>query len=207
MTDYNLPPGVSISDIPGNRPEDEAWDKLYEETILGYCDKHSIGPEEAAEIWKKGLSQSSDSGDETLRRKIEELRDEWQEQADFVMEHGPGRRAARELQRSKHLCVIRGIDETAALIDAHPSKAVPDSGDVERMTDALERILQWAGAYPIDVFIPPTSDEMKRANEILAASGISYSAINAHVMRHVVDGVRGIAEQGLAAKTGEPKPE
>jgi hypothetical protein len=25
----NLPPGVSVSDIPGNRPEDEAWDDLF----------------------------------------------------------------------------------------------------------------------------------------------------------------------------------
>lgn len=34
MTGYNLPPGVNVSDIPGNRPEDLAeeawWDKLIE---------------------------------------------------------------------------------------------------------------------------------------------------------------------------------
>lgn len=28
MTGWNLPPGVSVSDIPGNRPEDEAWERL-----------------------------------------------------------------------------------------------------------------------------------------------------------------------------------
>lgn len=27
MTGWNLPPGVNISDIPGNRPEDEIWEK------------------------------------------------------------------------------------------------------------------------------------------------------------------------------------
>ncbi len=27
---YNLPPGVSVNDIPGNRPEDIAWDDLVE---------------------------------------------------------------------------------------------------------------------------------------------------------------------------------
>ncbi len=25
----NLPPGVRVSDIPGNRPEDEAWENIY----------------------------------------------------------------------------------------------------------------------------------------------------------------------------------
>ncbi len=26
----NLPPGCSVSDIPGNRPEDEAWERIYD---------------------------------------------------------------------------------------------------------------------------------------------------------------------------------
>jgi hypothetical protein len=26
----NLPPGVRVSDIPGNRPEDEAWENIYD---------------------------------------------------------------------------------------------------------------------------------------------------------------------------------
>lgn len=30
MGGYNLPPGCSVSDIPGNRPEDEAWEKLWD---------------------------------------------------------------------------------------------------------------------------------------------------------------------------------
>lgn len=25
---WDLPPGCSVSDIPGNRPEDEAWEKV-----------------------------------------------------------------------------------------------------------------------------------------------------------------------------------
>lgn len=31
MTGWNLPPGVSTRDLPGNRPEDEAWDQLIQE--------------------------------------------------------------------------------------------------------------------------------------------------------------------------------
>lgn len=28
MTGWNLPPGCNSSDIPGNTPEDEAWEKM-----------------------------------------------------------------------------------------------------------------------------------------------------------------------------------
>lgn len=27
---WDLPPGCRVSDIPGNRPEDEAWERMYE---------------------------------------------------------------------------------------------------------------------------------------------------------------------------------
>lgn len=28
---WDLPPGVRVSDIPGNRPEDDAWESIYDE--------------------------------------------------------------------------------------------------------------------------------------------------------------------------------
>lgn len=37
MTGWNLPPGVNESDIPGNRPLDEAIDKLCSECDLEPC--------------------------------------------------------------------------------------------------------------------------------------------------------------------------
>lgn len=30
MFGWDLPPGVSVSDIPGNRPEDERWEYIYD---------------------------------------------------------------------------------------------------------------------------------------------------------------------------------
>ena len=30
MSSSNLPPGCSVSDIPGNRPEDARWDRIME---------------------------------------------------------------------------------------------------------------------------------------------------------------------------------
>lgn len=42
---WDLPPGVSPSDIPGNRPEDEAWEKITLDFWNGkYC---------SDELWKK----------------------------------------------------------------------------------------------------------------------------------------------------------
>jgi len=35
---WDLPPGCRVSDIPGNRPEDEAWEGIYE----GFWDKERL---------------------------------------------------------------------------------------------------------------------------------------------------------------------
>jgi len=42
MAGWNLPPGCSVRDIPGNRIEDEAWEKLcgeLDELNLGLSDE------------------------------------------------------------------------------------------------------------------------------------------------------------------------
>ena len=39
---WNLPPGVSPSDIPGNRPEDAEWEAIYN----GFWDKEDRKQEE-----------------------------------------------------------------------------------------------------------------------------------------------------------------
>ena len=45
----NLPPGVTDDMIPGNRPEDEAWEKLFE--TIGAS---GLTADEAAEFLKSG---------------------------------------------------------------------------------------------------------------------------------------------------------
>ena len=35
----NLPPGVSVSDLPGSRPEDEAWDRYADEHLEPFEDR------------------------------------------------------------------------------------------------------------------------------------------------------------------------
>jgi hypothetical protein len=50
MTGWNLPPGCNESDIPGNRPEDIALDRFYENDCLSEaedtveCDICQYGP-------------------------------------------------------------------------------------------------------------------------------------------------------------------
>jgi hypothetical protein len=53
MTGFNLPPGCNVSDIPGNRPEDEAWEKITDEFWSGkYC---------SDDIWNKFEQANLDS--------------------------------------------------------------------------------------------------------------------------------------------------
>jgi len=47
MGGFNLPPGVSVSDIPGNRPEDIAEQAFWEELDLKFYNDH---PEMAAKL-------------------------------------------------------------------------------------------------------------------------------------------------------------
>ena len=50
----NLPPGVDESMIPGNRPEDLAWDKFHEE-IGGDCDQEGLTARDAGLVWELGI--------------------------------------------------------------------------------------------------------------------------------------------------------
>lgn len=62
------------------------------------------------------------------------------------------------------------------------------------MKEALEKILDWANAYPADVF--PDQD-LKKADAVLRAAGISMSAMHGNWGRHITDGIKSIAEGAL----------
>jgi len=68
----------------------------------------------------------------------------------------------------------------------------------ERLEEALERILQWSEAYPLDIFPEP---DLKRAHEVLTANGMTLDALSAHAMRHVIQGVGKIAREALHAES------
>lgn len=64
----------------------------------------------------------------------------------------------------------------------------------EAMAEALEHIVQWSNAYPLDIFPEP---DLKKARELLEAGGMTLDAVSASAMRHVIDGVGTIARKGL----------
>lgn len=69
---------------------------------------------------------------------------------------------------------------------------------IESLEEKLHRIEQWCAAYPRTVFIEPTKDEWKRANEVLDAADDcpSLTAISGSNMRHVVEGIQTMAALG-----------
>ena len=67
-------------------------------------------------------------------------------------------------------------------------------GREERLDDALRDIIKWAEAYPLEVFPEP---DLKRAARLLKTHGMTLDAISATAMRHVLKGVRRIAQEAL----------
>jgi len=67
--------------------------------------------------------------------------------------------------------------------------------EAEKYEAALQRIVQWADAYPLDVFPEP---DFAKAHELLKAGGMTLDAISASNMRHVIEGVGKIARDALA---------
>lgn len=62
------------------------------------------------------------------------------------------------------------------------------------LRQALQRIVDWADAYPVTAFPEP---DLKRAHEVLAACGMTLDSISASNMRHCLNGVREIALEAL----------
>lgn len=62
---------------------------------------------------------------------------------------------------------------------------------IEKLEDALHRIRQWCDAYPVDIFIEPTKDEIKIGVDALKATGVITSdGLHGLWARHILNGVR-----------------
>ena len=96
----------------------------------------------------------------------------------------PAAEAANEIERL-----------TAALATANANAERFERGWYLR-GDALEKLEQWAQAYPLSVFPEP---DFKRAHELLMADGISLYSVSASNMRHVIEQTKKIVEEGLRA--------
>jgi hypothetical protein len=72
---------------------------------------------------------------------------------------------------------------------------VTESERFEQMEKALQRIVRWSEAYPLNTFPKP---DWEKASVVLLANGIRLDSIVAYSMRHVVDDVAKIAREALA---------
>lgn len=72
--------------------------------------------------------------------------------------------------------------------------------EIERLREALDKIIRWAEAYPIDIFREPTKEECHRANELLRMHGMTLDAFSADMERHCLKGVADIARRTLEGK-------
>ncbi len=70
--------------------------------------------------------------------------------------------------------------------------------EIERLRAALERIAQWADAYPCAVFPKPDAGYLERAAKVLFENGMTMDRIAADCMRHAIEGAGRIAKDALS---------
>jgi len=68
---------------------------------------------------------------------------------------------------------------------------------IKELEEALQRIDNWAKAYPLKVFPEP---DFKKVAEVLKAAGISLDTVSASNMRHVISQVKEITKQALKVR-------
>ena len=69
---------------------------------------------------------------------------------------------------------------------------------MEDVEDIICEIKSWAQAYPETVFIEPTKEDWKKADEVLKEAGLSLTGMSGSNMRHVIKGVEGIVDRAIA---------
>lgn len=70
----------------------------------------------------------------------------------------------------------------------------PKQARIYELESALQGIVQWSEAYPLDIFPEP---DLVKARALLEAGGITLDSVSAHCMRHVIEGVGKIARDAL----------
>ena len=88
------------------------------------------------------------------------------------------------------------IDLVIAKLRAGPLTGDPvfeqAADTIERLDHALDLVLQWVEAYPLDVFPEP---DWKQVRALLEAGGITLDSVSAGAMRRVVDGIQRIVRE------------
>ncbi|MDQ2765390.1 MAG: hypothetical protein M3Y22_18505 [Pseudomonadota bacterium] len=94
-------------------------------------------------------------------------------------------------EQDRKRSTLRRLEINAA---ANLPALIAAAREAEVLREALEKIAQWADAYPLNVFPEP---DFKLCAELLKSGGQTLDAVSASNMRHVVDGVGQIARAAL----------
>lgn len=111
-----------------------------------------------------------------------------------------------EYVNNLHVCEtcgfqIESTNDLSGSIHYAPAPSLT-AEDVARIEDALYKIDEWAKAYPEDVFPRP---DLKKAEKLLKDGGVSFSALNASSMNHVIQRVKQIIDgSGIRAALRAP---
>lgn len=97
--------------------------------------------------------------------------------------------------RLKHQEISHSAGMWDLRLEASEALATKDA-TIEELREALERIEQWAQAYPVSAFPEP---DFARVAAVLKDAGISLGSVSASNMRHVVQGVASIVRAALEA--------
>ncbi|NEH28156.1 hypothetical protein [Rhizobium ruizarguesonis] len=123
--------------------------------------------------------------DRTPQAKAQMLAGDILEQLDLSRGHMERTRIARMIEK---------------FYPAQPDELAALQETVRAYEVGLDRIEQWAQAYPLTVFPEP---DLKKARALLEAGGMTLDAISASNMRHVVEGVQQIAVDALAHRAAK----
>ena len=74
---------------------------------------------------------------------------------------------------------------------------------IEKLEEALQRIQQWAQAYPVKAFPPVSIEDLRHAQFACKAIGIELAAIHGEWARHILKGIEEITNRALADQEDE----
>lgn len=60
---------------------------------------------------------------------------------------------------------------------------------LDQVQDVLRQINTWAGAYPVDTFVPPSPEARAKARDVLANHSLALTEFNVDAMRHIAQGM------------------
>lgn len=89
------------------------------------------------------------------------------------------------------ICLMSVKDWIALGMPMNPKPIAEIEEKIEILKDKLKKIKDWCEAYPIEQFPEPDLEAVKK---VLEEAGLSFGAVTASNVRHVLEGIKRIIE-------------